>query len=367
MDHQDRPRVRKRPPLPEITMKMPNMASPAPPLVDIVPGNVHDRMRGYPPGHSGPGRPWLKRDLVPPDKKPAAPAPVEKRKAGRPVGGGKKYGRILPEQSRNPRMVLIDPKAMTERGKRIQRENPTLSPQLPIPPEPTFDPSAGGLNAMLYEDQQIARVEQLMLKGVRSARLLASALGVSEVRKVERWMVRVNARWEVAGSGVRLKRYRGEVNARIEMYRNELSIVLSNVRPDDRGLGDARAFVVCIQQLKDLDRLQMEVNGLTPNAVERLNAITDEDNEVLARIDKQKSAADMAKRFALLTGITAGLKSNQDQALAESNSDIMAEADERDVKVAHVPTHVPLAEQRSSGDDGSDATAFRDMGDTPEE
>ena|SRR5208337_5083749 len=71
------------------------------------------------------------------------------------------------------------------------------------PPKPTYPP--GPETGLLRDEQQVARVEILMTRGVRDKRELMRHLDVDDPRQMERYIQRVDARWEPLGQSLRIR------------------------------------------------------------------------------------------------------------------------------------------------------------------
>ena len=98
------------------------------------------------------------------------------------------------------------------------------------PPEPTYPP--GRETGLLRDEQQVARVEMLMTRGVRNKRQLMQHLDVDDPRQMERYIGRVLARWELLGQSQNLARHRGEALTRLDLIDTKLWARAGQREPD---------------------------------------------------------------------------------------------------------------------------------------
>lgn len=189
-----------------------------------------------------------------------------------------------------------------------------------VPPPATY----GDDDRALMEEQEVSRLETLMLKGVRDVGTIAKLLAWSRP-VVERRIRRVWARWEVTGGGTVLKRARGEAIARTARLVLKLEEVL-------QGATDNRERIVALKELHTLGAYLDTLRGLTPDAIARLNMVAD-NNPVAARALK----AD--KELSLLSDLVNRLK---------------AKASGGDTGAGHEADHMTIegiASRSSEGDD----------------
>lgn len=159
-----------------------------------------------------------------------------------------------------------------------------------VPPPATY--AAQGEDRALAEEQEVSRLETLMLKGVRDVGTIAKLLAWSRP-VTERRIRRVWARWEVTGGGTVLKRARGEAIARTARLVLKLEELL-------QGTNDNRERIVALKELHTLGAYLDTLRGLTPDAIARLNMVAD-NNPVAARAlkaDKELSLlSDLVNRL----------------------------------------------------------------------
>jgi len=136
------------------------------------------------------------------------------------------------------------------------------------PPEPTYAP--GPETGLLRDEQQVARVEMLMTRGVRDKRQLMRHLEVDDPRQMERYIQRVHARWELFGQTQNLARHRGEGLERLYLIERTLWARIQQRGPDGTtaSLEDYLRFADAVLELQ---KQRNELLGLTPEAIERLN------------------------------------------------------------------------------------------------
>ena len=153
-----------------------------------------------------------------------------------------------------------------EKNKRLRRRIPaellaTLPKQLEVPQAP-FIPAVNG-DRTLHDEQQVARVELLMMKGVRHKRQLMALLEIDDSRMVDRYIQRVHARWEMTGSLQDHARNRGEGLARLDLIESELWVRLQK-QDDDR------LSVVVLNTLLSVQKQRSEMLGLSPAVIARI-------------------------------------------------------------------------------------------------
>lgn len=171
--------------------------------------------------------------------------------------------------------------------------------QVAVPALPTYSDEPG--ERLLHDEQQVARVEILMTKGVRDRQRLMLLLGVDDKRKMDRYMQRVYARWEVAGATQAFARHRGEGLARLDLIEAEIwnTMITAEATKDQPGYRpDARVVLVATKNLIDLQNQRMQLLGLTPKVIERLG-MTDAAKQMqfAASIGQHDKLSRVAKRM----------------------------------------------------------------------
>jgi len=125
--------------------------------------------------------------------------------------------------------------------------------QMDIPPEPTQK------DRTLRDEQQVLRVELLMMKGVQAKHQLMELLGIENYRQLDRYIERVHARWELDGTVSTLRRDRGEGLHRLDVIENELWTSLSST-------DDYRVKQKALKNLVSLQRLRNDMIGLSASS-----------------------------------------------------------------------------------------------------
>jgi hypothetical protein len=192
------------------------------------------------------------------------------------------------------------------------RTDPLTPKQVKVPERPTYEDKAGEM--ALHDEQQVLRTEVLMLKGVRQRRTLMTLLEVDDPRKMDRYIARVQARWELEGASHDLARSRGEAIARLNIIEQELWSKYSDQnnrvqlvtgrdadgKPTQQMVPDPQAAqlqVVVLRNLLDLTRQRMELLGLTPKAIERLANVDQghllEFNQTIANHERMSRVAQL--------------------------------------------------------------------------
>jgi len=155
--------------------------------------------------------------------------------------------------------------AALKKGERPEVRD-TMPDRVAIPPDPTYDDS----DPALRDEQQVARVELLMLKGIRQKRQLMLLLNVNDHRQMDRYISRVLARWELVGSNQDYSRARGEGLQRLDLVESELWSMTQN-------LDDVGRKQTIMQTILNVHKHRMDLLGLTPKVIEHIGIGTDSD------------------------------------------------------------------------------------------
>ena len=135
----------------------------------------------------------------------------------------------------------------------------TMPERVHVPPEPTYD----ARDPALRDEQQVARVELLMIKGIRQKRQLMLLLDVDDHRQMDRYISRVLARWELMGASQDYSRARGEGLTRLDLIESELWALTQN-------LEDATRKQSIMQTILNVHKHRMDLLGLTPKVIEHI-------------------------------------------------------------------------------------------------
>ena len=133
-----------------------------------------------------------------------------------------------------------------------------------IPPPPVRDIREEGT---LYDEQQVLRVENLMLKGIRHRQTLMEQLKIPSLRSLDRYMARVYARWEMVGMNQDYGRARGESLQRLDMIDDT---IWTRLRDNPK---NHKLFISLIKTTLMVQAQRAEVLGLTPKVIERIGTI----------------------------------------------------------------------------------------------
>ena len=147
--------------------------------------------------------------------------------------------------------------------------------RLEVPPPPTRGEDEGPLR----DEQQVLRVEDMMLKGVRHRLTLMRLLEIDDSRKMDRYIERVKARWEMIGANQDFARARGESLQRLDKLDEALWTRLTEVKNHALAAGLARTILAVQAHRADL-------LGLTPKIIATIGNPTDGD-----QLFKKESAA----------------------------------------------------------------------------
>lgn len=162
---------------------------------------------------------------------------------------------------------------------------PRKQERVTVPPPPTQT-----TNRVLMDEQQVARVEALMLKGFTSPSHLMAMLGVEDRRAMDRYIARANARFEFLGQTNNQRRALGKARARWEEMIQQLNVTIQNTE-------DGKAKIVAMAMLQRCYERVEALGGLTPKAIERLSMTTD-DSEVAMRMQRQANIARISTQIA---------------------------------------------------------------------
>ena len=148
--------------------------------------------------------------------------------------------------------------AKLKKGERPEVRD-TMPERVIVPPEPTYDER----DPTLRDEQQVARVELLMIKGIRQKRQLMLLLEVDDPRQMDRYMSRVQARWELMGSTQDYSRARGEGLTRLDLVESELWSLTQNMEDPTRKQS-------IMQTILNVHKHRMDLLGLTPKVIEHI-------------------------------------------------------------------------------------------------
>ena len=161
------------------------------------------------------------------------------------------------------------------REKMDEAERDLMPRQVRVPPDPTY-PREDGEDRVLHDEQQVARVELMMLKGVRSRRALMALLDVEYTRIMDRYIKRVHARWEIGGVSQDFARHRGEGLSRLDLIESEMWSKLSNL--DEKV--SPQISLNYLKALLDVARQRADMLGLTPKVIAHIGTLDDGTSEV---------------------------------------------------------------------------------------
>lgn len=237
-------------------------------------------------------------------------------KRGRPASEKQHKGRKKGTKNKKP---TIESKRIAAGGymktvtKAALADSVILPERISIPVIPSIDITH---DRVLHEEQQMARVEMLMLKGVNDTRLLMSMLQLDDRKKVDRWIERIHVRWAAMGGAAKLKRHRGSALTKLSLVQNELWAMASEVKTTDN-----RAFIACMQQVREVVRFETELHGITPSVIERLNLAEDGANPAMLAMQKNEALVSMFKKFMAVAGIVANTSEKDTHEILHGDAD----------------------------------------------
>lgn len=162
------------------------------------------------------------------------------------------------------------------RDKMDEAEQGLMPRTVSVPADPTYPRDDGGEDRVLHDEQQVARVELMMLKGIRSRRTLMTLLEVDDARIMERYIKRVHARWELGGVSQEFARHRGEGLARLDLIESEMWAKLQNL--DEKV--SPQIPLNYLRALLEVARQRADLLGLTPKVIAHIGSLDDGTSEV---------------------------------------------------------------------------------------
>ena len=148
-----------------------------------------------------------------------------------------------------------------KRGARLE-DGKLMPKRMDIPLPPTYSDKERSLR----DEQQVFRVETLMIKGVRSPTHLMQLLDIPDFPAVTRYIERVQARWEMTGNSRFHTRHRGEGLQRLDMIEEQLWGQL-----DRKGLA-VKDRTRTLATLLNVQKQRSEMLGLTPQVIEKITS-----------------------------------------------------------------------------------------------
>lgn len=119
--------------------------------------------------------------------------------------------------------------------------------------------------AYLLQENNVTKVELLMLKGFGSYSSIAKALGLPG-STVQQYMERVHIRWETYGNTANQRRARGEALMRLNLIQSKLWDIIHN------GTGDSVKLAAIGLLMQWQDRM-LQLKGLTPDVLSKINTM----------------------------------------------------------------------------------------------
>ena len=178
-------------------------------------------------------------------------------------------------------------KAPRKLGRMAESDRAAMPKKFVVPPHPTADKLT---EQALYDEQQVARVETLMLKGVRQRHHLMAALKIATTKTIDRYIDRVLARWEVMGSNKDLSKHRGEAIARLDKVEETLW-------SKQKGATGAIATVALMRAVLLVNQQRLEILGLTPKAIENLGEQSEDGVKLAQDLKTQQRIQQVAARM----------------------------------------------------------------------
>jgi hypothetical protein len=170
-------------------------------------------------------------------------------------------------------------------------ERPFLPAYVDVPEQPIYGPE--GDEKAEHEEQQVARVELMMLKGIRQKRTLMTLLEIPDHRKMDRFIRRVYARWEMTGATQEHMRHRGEALNRLDLIESETWSRLSNLDPKAAPQVSLNYLAVLLK----IQEQRSQMLGLTPKVIAHIGVGDDANGDFARRVARQEFLAKFAARM----------------------------------------------------------------------
>jgi hypothetical protein len=183
-----------------------------------------------------------------------------------------------------PIRIKLHAKPSLQRRSKPKHTTQSLRPDIPIvtpsrvgipkpriPREPDYSKDE---DRILYEEQQVSRVEKMMMQGYRDRLALAKLLDVPPPI-MDDYMRRARARWEIEGGQKHFTEYRGEALVRLRRLEQMLWEHLEALREerDSKGVQKRIAtgdLLAIIREIRETSRQRADMLGLTKEMIERL-------------------------------------------------------------------------------------------------
>ena len=147
-------------------------------------------------------------------------------------------------------------------------------PRIPPPPQYTRQE-----DRVLHEEQQVSRVEKMMMQGWRDPQSVSKLLGLTAFM-CEDYMRRAQARWDIEGGQKKFNEYRGESLYRLRVIESRLWAKLDELdakQKDGKPVPVATAELVTLtREIRETSRHRAEMLGLTKERIDRLMDTEDE-------------------------------------------------------------------------------------------
>jgi len=182
---------------------------------------------------------------------------------------------------------------LSKMRKRLPKEEQVTTPKMVrVPIDPTYPREGGNGNQAMHDEQQVARVELLMLKGVRTPHQLMTLLDISSPALMATYIRRVHARWEIGGSTREFTRHRGEALSKLDLLESEMWSKLSN-------LDEKTSPQITLNYLNSILNVQTRRNdilGLTAKVIQHIG-LTTNDPELAKRASEHEVLTKVVSRL----------------------------------------------------------------------
>jgi len=177
------------------------------------------------------------------------------------------------------------------RKKLPKEERDDFPKSVAVPIDPTY-PREGAGNQSLHDEQQVARVELLMLKGIRTPQQLMTLLDISSYNLITTYIRRVHARWEIGGSTREFTRHRGEALSRLDLLESEMWSKLSNL--DEKA--SPQITLNYLNAILNVQSRRNDILGLTAKVIQHIG-LTTNDPELAKRAGEHEVLTKVVSRL----------------------------------------------------------------------
>jgi len=161
-----------------------------------------------------------------------------------------------------------------------------------VPIDPTYPRKGDSGTQAMHDEQQVARVELLMLKGIRTPHQLMTLLDITSPNLIATYIRRVHARWEIGGSTREFTRHRGEALTRLDLLESEMWSKLSNL--DEKA--SPQITLNYLNAILNVQSRRNDILGLTAKVIQHIG-LTTNDPELAKRAGEHEVLTKVVSRL----------------------------------------------------------------------